>query len=116
MHIEPGLVADGKLWLSYLTAEGAAGYGLRLAWRTARDSGVLSLGLRSAAATALLSSRTGPPDVESTTNRRDCSTTQTRIGYAVEPLSRGRCRMTRQPPAVMGTGGAPADRARTAAL
>ena len=54
MHIEPGLVADGKLWLSYLTAAGAAGYGLRLAWRTARDSGVLSLGLRSAAATALV--------------------------------------------------------------
>jgi ABC-type Co2+ transport system permease subunit len=54
MHIEPGLVADGKLWLSYLTATGAAGYGLKLAWSTIRDRGALSLGLRSAAATALV--------------------------------------------------------------
>lgn len=54
MHIEPGLVADGKLWLSYLTATGAAGYGLKLAWNTMRERGTLSLGLRSAAATALV--------------------------------------------------------------
>jgi ABC-type Co2+ transport system permease subunit len=54
MHIEPGLVADGKLWLSYLTAAGAAGYGLKLAWNMARENGVLSLGLRSVATTALV--------------------------------------------------------------
>ena len=44
MHIEPGLVADGKLWLSYLTAAGAAGYGVKLAWNMVRENGVLSLG------------------------------------------------------------------------
>lgn len=54
MHIEPGLVADGKLWLSYLTAAGAAGYGLKLAWETVRDRGILSFGLRSVATTALV--------------------------------------------------------------
>lgn len=54
MHIEPGLVADGKLWLSYLTATGAAGYGLKLAWETVRDRGILSFGLRSVATTALV--------------------------------------------------------------
>ena len=54
MHIEPGLVADGKIWLSYLTAAGAAGYGLKLAWNMARENGVLSLGLRSVATTALV--------------------------------------------------------------
>ena len=26
MHIEPGLVADSKIWLSYVTAAGAGGY------------------------------------------------------------------------------------------
>ena len=54
MHIEPGLLAEGKLWLSYLTATGAAGYGLKLAWKMARENGVLSLGLRSVATTALV--------------------------------------------------------------
>ncbi len=54
MHIEPGLVADGKLWLSYLTATGAAGYSLKLAWAAIRDRGALSLGLRSVATTALV--------------------------------------------------------------
>jgi hypothetical protein len=54
MHIEPGLVADGKLWLSYLTATGAAGYGLKLGWQAVRESGVISLGLRSTATTALV--------------------------------------------------------------
>ena len=53
MHIEPGLVADGKLWLSYLTATGAGGYGLKLTWETVRDRGILSFGLRSIATTAL---------------------------------------------------------------
>ncbi|PKR89566.1 cobalt transporter [Pleomorphomonas diazotrophica] len=54
MHIEPGLVAEGKLWLSYLTATGAAGYGSALARRMVRESGFLSLGLRSVATTALV--------------------------------------------------------------
>ena len=54
MHIEPGLVADAKLWLSYLTATGAAGYGLKLAYDTIRDRGVLSLAARSVATTALV--------------------------------------------------------------
>lgn len=54
MHIEPGLVAEGKLWLSYLTATGAAGYGSALARKMVRESGLLSLGLRSIATTALV--------------------------------------------------------------
>ncbi len=54
MHIDPGRVADGKLWLSYLTAAGAAGYGLKLGWKMVRENGALSLGLRSVATTALV--------------------------------------------------------------
>ncbi|MFS8036637.1 energy-coupling factor ABC transporter permease [Xanthobacter sp. AM11] len=54
MHIEPGLVDGGKIWLSYVTAAGAVGYSLKLALDAARERGVLSLATRSAAATALV--------------------------------------------------------------
>lgn len=54
MHIEPGLVDDSKIWLSYVTATGAGVHTLKLAWETARDRGLTSLALRSAASTALV--------------------------------------------------------------
>ncbi|MEJ2625988.1 MAG: energy-coupling factor ABC transporter permease [Pseudolabrys sp.] len=54
MHIEPGLVSDSKIWLSYVTAAGAGAYALKLAWQTARESGPLPLLARSAATTALV--------------------------------------------------------------
>lgn len=54
MHIEPGLVDAGKIWLSYATAAGAGAYTAKLAWDTARERGVVSLAARSAVATALV--------------------------------------------------------------
>lgn len=54
MHIEPGLVDGGKIWLSYVTAAGAGGYALSLAYQAARERGVVSLAARSVAATALV--------------------------------------------------------------
>lgn len=54
MHIEPGLVDGGKIWLSYVTAAGVGGYGLKLAYEAARERGLVSLASRSAAATALV--------------------------------------------------------------
>lgn len=54
MHIEPGLVDDSKLWLSYVTAAGAGGFTLKLAWEAVRERGAASLVARSAACTALV--------------------------------------------------------------
>jgi ABC-type Co2+ transport system permease subunit len=54
MHIEPGLVDSGKIWLSYVTAAGAGGYTLKLAYETLRDRGALSLLSRSVVTTALV--------------------------------------------------------------
>jgi hypothetical protein len=54
MHIEPGLVADNKIWLSYLTAGGAGAVALRLAWVEVKGRGAASLAVRSAATTALV--------------------------------------------------------------
>lgn len=54
MHIEPGLVAEGKIWLSYVTAAGAGGYALKLAADAVRQRGLASLTLRSVATTALV--------------------------------------------------------------
>ncbi len=54
MHIEPGLVADSKIWLSHVTAAGAAAVTLKLAADAVRQRGVLSLAARSAATTALV--------------------------------------------------------------
>ena len=54
MHIEPGLVADGKIWLSYVTAAAAGGYALNLAWQGGRERGPRSMIGRSAVATALV--------------------------------------------------------------
>lgn len=54
MHIEPGLVADSKIWLSYVTAAGAGGYGLKLAWQDVKERGPGSLLSRAAASAALV--------------------------------------------------------------
>ncbi|MBB3769907.1 ABC-type Co2+ transport system permease subunit [Angulomicrobium tetraedrale] len=54
MHIEPGLVAEGKIWLSYVTAAGAGTYALKLAADAVRERGLGSLVVRSAMTTALV--------------------------------------------------------------
>lgn len=54
MHIEPGLVDAGKIWLSYATAAGAGGYALNLARSSMRQRGPLPLVARSLATTALV--------------------------------------------------------------
>ena len=54
MHIEPGLVAEGKIWLSYATAAGAGTYTLKLAWDAVKKRGPLSLLARATMTTALV--------------------------------------------------------------
>ncbi|MEP9353375.1 energy-coupling factor ABC transporter permease [Xanthobacter sp. KR7-65] len=54
MHIEPGLVDTSKIWLSYVTAAGAGGFALKLAYEAARERGMVSLAARTVAATALV--------------------------------------------------------------
>lgn len=54
MHIEPGLVDGGKIALSYVTAAGAGGYALKLAWDSLRERGAASLVARTAASAALV--------------------------------------------------------------
>ena len=54
MHIEPGLVSESKILLSYATAAGAGAYALKLAWDGARENGLLPLAVRTAATTALV--------------------------------------------------------------
>ncbi|MFG1477844.1 energy-coupling factor ABC transporter permease [Xanthobacter sp. V4C-4] len=54
MHIEPGLVDGGKIWLSYATALGAGGYALKLAVESVRARGLVSLAARSLVTTALV--------------------------------------------------------------
>jgi ABC-type Co2+ transport system permease subunit len=54
MHIEPGLVSDSKIWLSYVTAAGAGAFALKLAWDDVKERGPVSLLARSAATTGLV--------------------------------------------------------------
>jgi ABC-type Co2+ transport system permease subunit len=54
MHIEPGLVDTGKIWLSYVTAAGAGAFTVKVARETLRERGAASLLMRSAVATALV--------------------------------------------------------------
>ncbi|MBX3576199.1 MAG: energy-coupling factor ABC transporter permease [Rhizobiaceae bacterium] len=54
MHIEPGLVSESKIWLSYATAAGAGAWTLKLAWEAAKENGAMPLALRSLATTALV--------------------------------------------------------------
>ena len=51
MHIDPGLVDGGKIALSYATAAAAGATALYHITRTTRESGVVSLALRSLVAT-----------------------------------------------------------------
>lgn len=53
MHIEPGLVSEAKIWLSYATAAAAGGWTLKLAAQSIAERGSLPLLLRSIATTAL---------------------------------------------------------------
>jgi len=52
MHIEPGLVSEAKIVLSYATAAGAGSYAMKLAYDAVRDKGLTSLAARAAMATA----------------------------------------------------------------
>src|ERR1700738_227479 len=54
MHIQPGLVADDKIWLSFATAAGAGSYLLKCAYQEMRACGPLSLLLRGAVTTGLV--------------------------------------------------------------
>lgn len=54
MHIEPGIVTGTKMVLSYATAAGAAGIGLKMAAEALRASGAAALILRSTLTTALV--------------------------------------------------------------
>jgi len=54
MHIEPGIVDGAKIVLSYATAATAGAYAIKLAATTARERGVVSLAVRTAATTALV--------------------------------------------------------------
>ncbi|MCX7304062.1 MAG: energy-coupling factor ABC transporter permease [Hyphomicrobiales bacterium] len=54
MHIEPGLVDESKIWLSYVTAAGAGAYALNLARHTIHESGAAPLLVRSIVTTALV--------------------------------------------------------------
>ncbi len=51
MHIEPGIVTGAKMLLSYGTGAAVAAYGLRLAWESARERGIVSVVARSILAT-----------------------------------------------------------------
>ena len=54
MHIEPGIVDGTKIVLSYATAATAGACAIKLAATTARERGVVSLAVRTAATTALV--------------------------------------------------------------
>ena len=54
MHIEPGIVDGAKIVLSYATAATAGACAIKLAATTARERGVVSLAVRTAATTALV--------------------------------------------------------------
>src|ERR1700754_4635660 len=54
MHIEPGLVSDAKLVLSYATGIAAGGVALKLAVETVREQGIVSLAVRTLATTSLV--------------------------------------------------------------
>jgi ABC-type Co2+ transport system permease subunit len=54
MHIEPGLVEGGKIFLSYATAASAVGYTAKLSLDTIQRDGFVALLLRAAMATALV--------------------------------------------------------------
>jgi len=54
MHIEPDVMAESKLWLSYLTAAGVGAYTLTIAREEIRSRGLASLAGRSLIASLLV--------------------------------------------------------------
>lgn len=54
MHIEPGLVSDAKLVLSYATGIAVGGVALKLAVETVREQGITSFAARTLATTGLV--------------------------------------------------------------
>jgi len=54
MHIEPGLVSESKILLSYATAAGVGAWTLKLGLETLKERGPLALVARSALSTALV--------------------------------------------------------------
>ena len=54
MHIEPGLVSDAKLVLSYATGIAVGGVALKLAVETLREQGIISFAARTLATTGLV--------------------------------------------------------------
>ncbi|SCX37184.1 MULTISPECIES: energy-coupling factor ABC transporter permease [unclassified Pseudomonas] len=54
MHIEPGLVEAGKLWLSYVTAASVGTYTVKLVADAIGERGAVSLVVRAVATTALV--------------------------------------------------------------
>ena len=54
MHIEAGVVAGAKMFLSYGTATGVLGMGAKLAFENIKENGVLSLMLKSIIATIVV--------------------------------------------------------------
>ena len=53
MHIEPGVVNEAKITLSYLTAAGATGLTIKYAINTMRESNIAVFALRVITATLL---------------------------------------------------------------
>lgn len=51
MHIEAGVVSAAKIGLSYATAAGAIGIGLKLSWENMKENGVVSFLVKSLMAT-----------------------------------------------------------------
>ncbi len=54
MHIEAGVVTGAKIALGYATAAGVLGVGVKLAWESIKESGVLSFFLKSLLATLVI--------------------------------------------------------------
>jgi ABC-type Co2+ transport system permease subunit len=54
MHIEPGIVEGGKLFLGYATAAAAAGYGMKLSLEEISDRGLFSFLARGAITTGMV--------------------------------------------------------------
>jgi len=52
MHIEPGVVDGAKMGLAYVTAAGAGGVALKMAWDDLKTGNPISFGARAIAATA----------------------------------------------------------------
>jgi ABC-type Co2+ transport system permease subunit len=54
MHIEAGVVDSGKMILSYATGAGVIGMGAKMAWDSIKESGIISLALKSLLATIVV--------------------------------------------------------------